>query len=88
VCCHLFRNVSKHSVLESVNSFCAVDFCVSDRDIQLIGKMKRLSSDMFIMRFTFKRMEGREAEITAKFLCFPNVSCFKKDTVLGIRRML
>jgi hypothetical protein len=32
--------------------------------------------------------KGKEAEITAKFLCFPNVSRFKKDTLLGIRRML
>jgi len=40
------------------------------------------------MRFTFRRVEGREAEITAKFLCFPNISCFKKDTFLDIRRML
>lgn len=88
MCCHLFRNVSKRSVLESVNRFCAVDFCVFDRDIQLSGKMKRLSSNMFIMRFTFRRIERREAEITAKFLYFPNISCFKKDTFLGIRRIL
>ena len=88
MCCHLFRNVSKNSVLESVNRFCAVDFCVFDRDIQLSGKLKRLSSNVFIMRFTFGRMEGTEAEINAKFLCFLNISCFKKDNVLGIRRML
>jgi hypothetical protein len=41
VCCHLFSNVSKHSALELVNRFCAVDFCVFDSDIQLSGKIKR-----------------------------------------------
>jgi len=43
---------------------------------------------MFIMRFIFGQMEGREAEITAKLLCFLNISCFKKDAVLSKRRML
>jgi len=37
-CAAIFiRNVSKHSVLESVNRFCAVDICVFDMDIQLSG---------------------------------------------------
>ena len=86
MCCHLFRNFSKLSVLESVNRFCAADFCVFDRDIQLSGKTKCLSSNMFIMRFTFRRREGREAEITAKFPYFSNLC--SKDNVLCISRML
>jgi hypothetical protein len=89
VCCHLFRNVSKHSVLELVNRFCAVDFCVFDRDIQLSGKTKRfvikhVRNEVYIKAIGGKG-NGNNREVS---LFSPNIlSCFKKDTVLGIRRM-